>query len=353
MSDDRAAKGLWVLLVALGHAFWAWHHVPQVQDWLYQFHVIAFLLLPMMRDEPRLGLNKLVDRAVRYLAPLVPIVAITMPLAPHFQVTPPWPTRLGHLGLGLLTGHPTWWKSVSGFEYLWFLPTLLGLTVLRQGLVRLPQRVQWLVGAAGLLSIGSLPAVAQFLPMGAAVVAVIVPLGWLTRWLSARLQLDGRDQRWLGLVAAAPASALLLHDHVKIYPGGAAWPSLWQHPALAVSAAIVPVGMFLGVLWSLPWLRRVPGLVSLGEASLPFYLLHSLAIQAVLLSANRLLPGWQLAYPATVGLASLVFAVATCGPLARLALHPQVSRWWLPRGVADWPPTAWLRQQVGRGNASR
>lgn len=352
MADDRAAKGLWVLLVAMGHAVWAWHKLPQFQDWLYQFHVIAFLLLPMMRDEPRLGPAKLADRAVRYLVPMWPILLVTVPLAPYFQASAPWPLRLGHLGMGLLTGHPMWWKSVSGFEYLWFLPTLLGLTLLRQGLLRLPRQLRWLLGAAGLLSMGSLAPMAMYVPLGLAVVAVIVPLGWLTRWLSAQLHSVGRDWRWLGLPVAAMASAVLLHNHVKIYPGGAAWPPLLQRPGLAACAAAVAIGMFLAVLWAVPWLQRLPGLVSLGEVSLPFYLLHSLAIQAVLLAASRAMPGWQTAYPASVGVASLVVAVATCGPIARLSLRPQIQRWWLPRGVADWPPSAWLVRHLRGGGAT-
>ncbi len=354
MTDDRAAKGLWVLLVAMGHAAWMWHGAPQVQDWLYQFHVIAFLLLPMMRDEPRLGSAKLADRSVRYLVPLLPIAMITMLLAPLVQAVPPWPQRLGHLAMGLLTGNPAWWKTVTGFEYLWFLPTLWGMTLLRQGLLRLPQGVQGLLGALGLLSMGSLAAVSMYLPLGLAVVAVIVPLGWLARWLSEQLQRGHRDLRWLGLPVAALASAVLLGAKVKIYPGSAAWPSMVLHPDLAICAAVVAVGMFLAVLWALPWLQRVPGLASLGEGSLPFYLLHSLAIQAALLSANRLLPHWKTAFPVSVGVASLVFAVATCAPIARLSLHPRISRWWLPRGVADWPPSAWLNRRLeNRPNGGR
>lgn len=342
--DDRAAKGLWVLLVAIGHTSGLWRDDPTGAYWLYQFHVSAFLLLPLLRDEPLLDRRRLADRAVRYLGPLVAFALLTVPLAGLVPPGLPLSARLEALGLALLTGHPTHWKHACGFEFPWFLPTLLGLTLLRQLWLRLPRRQRpW--AALGLVSMGNLVELAPWLPLGLAVAVVMLPLGLFARWLSERGCAGGRDRRWLGLVAALPASALLLQQGVLVNAGHALWPSPQRQPLLAAAALVVAVGMFLGVLWALPWLRRVGLLVALGEVSLPFYLLHSLVLQAVLLPAARLWPGAVAAHPVLFGVAALLLALALGLPAARLAQRPPLARWLLPRDVADWPPSAALARR--------
>lgn len=338
--DDRAAKGLWVLLVAMGHTYGLWVGHVAGAYWLYQFHVSAFLLLPLLRDEPLLDRRRLADRAVRYLAPLLLFCLITVPLAGWVPPGLPLAVRLEQLGLALVTAHPLRWKQACGFEFPWFLPTLLGLTLLRQLWLRLPRRGQLAGGALGLLTMGSLTAWAQWLPLGLAVALVMLPLGAAARWLSERWTAGNKDLRWLGFVAALPASGLLLQQKALVNAGHALWPPLLAQPHLALAAMTAAVGMFLGVLWALPWLSRVRLLTALGEVSLPFYLLHSLVLQAVLLPVQRLWPQFASDQPFLLGLLALGVAVAVGLPAARLASRPPLARWLLPRGMADWPLTA-------------
>lgn len=344
--DDRAAKGLWVLLVAMGHTSGLWASHRAGVYWLYQFHVSAFLLLPLLRDEPLLDRRHLADRAVRYLGPLVAFCLVTLPLAGWVPPHLPLADRLEQLGLALVTGHPLHWKQACGFESPWFLPTLLGLNLLRQAWLRLPRCWQPGVAALGLLTMGSLTAWAQWLPLGLAVALVMLPLGVGARWLSGRWTAGQKDLRWLGFVAALPASALLLQQGIQINAGHAQWPALLSQPHLALAAMTAAVGMFLGVLWALPWLNRVRLLTALGEASLPFYLVHSLLLQAVLLPVQKLWPQFASDQPFLLGFLALSVAVAVGLPVARLAMRPALARWLLPRGLADWPVTARLSARL-------
>lgn len=340
--DDSAAKGLWVLLVAVGHVEPFWRIDERPFAWLYQFHVASFLLLPFLRDEGPLTPARWLDRVIRYYVPLLPVAALTFGLFGLLPGASDPAARAVDLGLGLVFGHASWWDAACGFQYLWFLPTLLGLTALRQLVGRLPRRWRWLAGAGAAVVLPVVRPWAMWLPLGLATALWALPWGLLAGWLSARLTTGGRDRRLWALAPALAAGAALTWLHKPVNIAVLMGPLADDLPLWLLSGTSA-CGMFLATLGALPWLSRSRLLVRLGEASLPFYLTHSLTLQVVLLAAKRWLPSWSdsVAGLACVGVAALGFALCTALPASLWILRtPALHRWWLPRGRTDWPPTA-------------
>lgn len=342
--DDRAAKGLWVLLVAVGHVEPFSALDQRVWLWLYQFHVAAFLLLPFLRDETRLTQAKWADRLVRYWVPLVPVVAVTFALYSWLPGAQPPAKRLQAIAAGVLFGHGDWWKLACGFQFLWFLPTLVGLTAVRQLLLPLPHGVRWAVALVGAVGLQWLRPYAQWLPLGLSTVLWILPWGLLAAWASPRLQRGGRERRvWLVLPALA-AGGWLIANGLAVNVASLIVPLPAEHLLGWLASGASAVGMFLASMGALPWLSRSRLLCWLGEASLPFYLTHSLVLQLVFLLASRAVPGWRdsPAGLAGVGTLALVAALATALPVCLWVLRtPAIRRWWLPSDRAEWPPAAW------------
>jgi len=343
--DDRAAKGLWVLLVAVGHVAPFAALDDRLWLWLYQWHVVAFLLLPFLREEQRLTGGRWLDRLVRYLVPLVPIVAITLVLYGWMPGSRPIGDRLVAVGQGLLFGHGDWWKLACGFQFLWFLPTLLGLTAVRQLFRPLPSAVRWTVAVAGALALPWLRPYAQWLPLGLATVLWILPWGLVAAWAAPRLLRGDRDLRGWLVVPALACGGWLIAEGLAVNVASLIGPLPADHPLGWLASGVSAVGMFLATTGALLWLGRSRLLCWLGEASLPFYLTHSLALQLVFQVASLWMPGWKdtPAGLATVGMLALATALTTALPVCLWVLRrPWLRRWWLPADRADWPPTAWL-----------
>lgn len=337
-TGSDAAKGLLLALVALGHSQSAQLACPWLREGgLYDFHVIGFLLLPFLRPPAAFTRAVLVDRAIRYLVPYLVFAlfsAVCWHLIFHPQV--PWTT----LPYGLLRGDVYGLSGSIGFTYLWFMPCLLSLTVLRSLVATATQPLRWLL-VLGVVSIhGAIVACFVPLPFNPYPALWVLPLGWATAWLARFVHFRAV---WILLACACGVLAARLHHHINV--GAMALPT-WQQPGLLILHDVYAVVATLAVVGLGPLLARVPGLVALGRYSLAIYLGHQFVLKAAEVWASHQV--WYASSQAKVGVAVIAVpaSLALGWMLVRVLEHPRIRSWILPNNVGDWPLTARWRPRA-------
>jgi fucose 4-O-acetylase-like acetyltransferase len=349
-----AVKGLFIVLIVLGHNSLATGAVPLLSQQLYNFHVHAFLLLPFLTPSRPFSWGFVRDRASRYLVPHVAfygLAAVLLLLLLHKGVGA-W-ARDALVGLLLGTADPI--KRGCGFALYWFLPTLLVLVVMRAALRDAPPAAGAAALAAALgfhAGVGALPLHDKaLLWFGSGIALFVWPLGVaVERVWAARHRLS---RGALAVVAAAVFVALLatasnLESGVRLArllvydlsrPG-----LLFLHAALPV-AALVAAAAGAGAL------ARVPGLVVFGRHSLFVYLVHSLVFRALL----RVVPASGAHRAQDLGWAAATFAATLAVSLAiarGLQGNPALRRLLAPRSWSEWP-LAPRRESGAAGDARR
>lgn len=335
-----ATKGLLIALVTLGHCYPAQLASPWVGEGaLYDFHVLAFLLLPFLRPAAAFTWRSLSDRAVRYL---VPFIAFALLSAAVWHLTLHPAAGWQALASALWRGDVDALAAGVGFTFLWFMPSLFTLTVLRSAVAATSRPLRWLLGAA-LVGLHGLVAGAHLaLPLNPLPALYALPLGWA---LAALASWRGGRFLWLAVALACGVVTTRLRHHINVAPllVPSWWTSQWLalHDLYAVAATLVAV--HFGAV-----LARIPGLVPIGRHSLVIYLSHQFVLKGVELWATRQpwygAPNAHLAVAAVSVPLALALGWAFAVWLARSPLRP----WILPHTVRDWPP---LRRVLGASPA--
>lgn len=138
-----AARGILICLVVIGHISGGGSSFFHLKEFIYDFHIMAFFMISMLRPVPNLSLHSLKAVAYRYLKMLLPVSMVSFLIF-----------NFGVLGLDLLEtiqrtpvyliaifgGNYTSFDSSTGLELFWFMYALIGLIYLRMALKLLPSR---------------------------------------------------------------------------------------------------------------------------------------------------------------------------------------------------------------------
>lgn len=351
-SDEvDATKGLLVLLVVLGHDSVLTERFPRFFTVVYNFHVLAFLLLPFALSAPKFTWRGTTDRAVRYLVPYG-VFAVGAAIAYRWldgALTSPF-VWVQDLLVALVRGDASALKRATGFTAFWFLPALFSLAVLRSLVNSAPATVRstiLILFVATHLTIGAWPWWARYgPPLGSSIALFVFPLGALVEFLRAPLAKKGP------FVAAGAAlgaftcglTALRLSSVSNV---GALTVFTWKdfdrvllHDAYALLA-------FAAALTAGPWLRHVPLLTRLGRDSLAIYLTHLFAIQLYVRVSQA------VGAPTTgqMGLLNVATSAVVVVALSMFAAgclqHDAIRAWVFPRGLDEWALVCVLRR-LGR-----
>ncbi len=331
---NDATKGMLIALVALGHCaaaqrVWPWLHAGG----LYDFHVLAFLLLPFLRPASACSTRVFADRAVRYLVPFVAF-ALLSALVWHATLHPS--VRWYDLPLALIRGDVSALAQGVGFTFLWFMPCLLSLTILRSLFAATRQPVRAILVAALLVLHGLLAGCALPLPLNPLPALFALPLGWAVAALA-----PWQRGRWLFLAVAIACGAIagISGDHINVaslsLPDWRAPDRLLLHDVYAIAATLTAVH-FGGVL------ARVPGLAQVGRYSLVIYLSHQFVLKFIEFWSVR--QPWYAESTGKIAVAAVAVPLSLLAgwALARLLDRPQIRPWILPQTLRDWPVTARL-----------
>ena len=143
-NESNAIKGLLMFLIVLGHNAVFTNTIKGSFNYLYTFHVQTFFILPFLY-----GVNKccfkdsFVKNLVRLYYPFVLFFIMLSILWGEIQGTLVDPNSLLDLNLSgwnrvlyfinaILTGNYFLIDYFSGFQYLWFLPVMFSMSVLRE-----------------------------------------------------------------------------------------------------------------------------------------------------------------------------------------------------------------------------
>ena len=333
---NDATKGLLIALVALGHCaaaqrVWPWLHAGG----LYDFHVLAFLLLPFLRPASACSTRVFADRAVRYLVPFG-VFALLSAAVWHATLHPS--VRWYALPLALIRGDVGALAQGVGFTFLWFMPCLLSLTVLRSLFAATRQPVRALLSLALLIVHGLLAGCSLPLPLNPLPALFALPLGWAVGAL-----VPWQRGRWLFLAVAIACGAIagVTVDHINV--ASLSLPD-WHAPGRLLLHDVYAVAATLAVVHFGSVLARVPGLVPIGRYSLVIYLSHQFVLKFIEFWSQR--QPWYAAWAGKIAVAAVAVPLSLLAgwALARLLDRPQIRPWILPQSLRDWPVTARLRR---------
>jgi fucose 4-O-acetylase-like acetyltransferase len=280
-----AIKGLLIVLIAFGHNVYLGALWLPVNQFVYNFHVICFLLLPFVFPGQPLSGRFAVDRAVRYLVPhyaffLLACAAYGLQFVPRDLV---W-VWIRDMSVASLVGSAWTVKAASGFRLYWFLPALLSLVCLRALWIRggWPVRAGILLASVAVYaSISSMSEdVKRYTPLGILPALVAFPLGIASVEAWHRLRsTPSIALRVLPFAAWAAASALIWQW--EVYPRVASLKFPMEGVlGLSVYAGLVIAAM-VSILIAAPALARIPGLATVGRVSLQVFLIHGLVFSAI------------------------------------------------------------------------
>lgn len=333
-SGNDATKGLLIALVALGHC------VPAQRAWpwlaaggLYDFHVIGFLLLPFLRPAPACTARTLADRAVRYLVPFA-VFAVLSCAVWHVTMHPQ--VSWSALPLALVRGDVVALGNGVGFTFLWFMPSLLSLSVLRSVLAAAPRVLRLALVAVLVAAHGLVAGMVFGLPLNPLPALFVLPLGWAVGALAAR-----RQARWLWLALAVGCAAIAALGHHHINVAALLVPD-WRSPQWLALHDVYAVAATLAAIHFGAALARLPGLVQIGRYSLVVYLSHQFVLKLAEVWSERQPWAGETAARVVVAAVAVPASLAFGWLLAQGLERPPLHRWVLPQTMAEWPLTARL-----------
>jgi fucose 4-O-acetylase-like acetyltransferase len=121
-SSSNIIKGILICLIVMGHNYVLSATLPGLFDYLYTFHLFIFFILPFFYLQPSVTYNKTLKRTKKLL--IYYLVAFTLLVSFHHfnnDLTFSFSKTL----LAFLKGGHKAVCSVTGFQYLWFLPAFI------------------------------------------------------------------------------------------------------------------------------------------------------------------------------------------------------------------------------------
>jgi fucose 4-O-acetylase-like acetyltransferase len=133
--NSTAMKGFFILLIIFGHcsllgADWSHgikYHVYSWYNYLYDFHVACFFILPFLYNKNTYKKGNIKKYAARLLVPFLLFCLICFLISLLYNK----PINIYILPLALLTGSEYLLKNSIGFGYLWFLPAMFTLLLIK------------------------------------------------------------------------------------------------------------------------------------------------------------------------------------------------------------------------------
>lgn len=287
--ESNAIKGLLILLIALGHnsiLSFAWDGCEPVEayfhrNWLYQFHVYVFFMLPFIYNEQPYRKGNLRKYAVRMLWPYFWICLIC--LAVSVLIGAPF-NGWANLAWTLVSGNINLLGINIGAQFPWFLMTMFALMLLKDLYYSLSRSfIRYLLVGIGISlwilawSIGYTLPITMESPFSIASAWLLLPVCLSGLWLAKRANLQ-KSLWWFALVFLSLTTLLWCYYYLfKVHTVGVNLLFLF----------VMPISAFLLLLSVRNWLAKSKLLIALGKMSLPIYLYHVLIYNAFLMAVKH------------------------------------------------------------------
>lgn len=269
--QSSALKGLLIFLVVFGHNRFFDSTFPKgCFEWLYCFHVAGFFILPWFYDTHVFSWARVAKHAKRLLWPYSYMFVFLFILNYCF-------TRIARLDFGLidtyLTGDFYTLRDYTGFQYLWFLPAMFSMVVLKDvyySVNKKSRQVLYFLGFVSFLIVwiflykSPYPAVinhtiAKFSLFSIMMGLAMLFLGISTRGLIERYSLP----KYISIAIMAVSLAAMM-----IAARTAARDVVWWICRLVCPVVGFSLLLSIGALYNIQFFRK------LGGVSLSVYLIH-------------------------------------------------------------------------------
>lgn len=332
--ESNAIKGLLILLIALGHnsiLSFTWNGCEAVgayfhRNWLYQFHVYVFFMLPFIYNEQPYRKGNLRKYAIRMLWPYIWICLICLAMSLCVLGNPfnGW----ANLTWTLISGNITLLGLNIGSQFPWFLMTMFALMLLKDLYYSLARSLTHSLTHYLLVGIGvglwvlawamkeTLP-VSLESPFSIAGALLLLPVCLSGLALSKRINLQKSSWWLLGIFLSL---TILLWCYYYLFKEHTVGVNL-------LFLFVMPISAFLLLLSIRNWLAKSKLLIALGKMSLPIYLYHVLIFNAFLLVVKHFHcpPRWTdgiVVYIATIVISYLGAWVTMRVPFMQRVLFP-------------------------------
>lgn len=284
---STAIKGLLMLLVILGHTrmlttvfetgqrTFLWH-------WLYSFHVFVFMILPFIYGYTQIG-----EEPVKRLKNDVKhnLIKFGVPYCWFFAFSALVYVTVGRgdfnargMLYAFFFGNQPLMDKYIGFNFVWFLPAMVALTMVKSLWYNSSRGVRYCMLTASvmlwLLAIfGVLPqsTIGMFVPFSLSQAFYYLLLGLSARWLVERVPVE-KALPWI-LLLIGVVTAMMFCQRTMI------WPNVIDYAALY--RLIMPVLMSLLLYGIGGWLGKLGLLKFIGRYSLQVYLVHVYVINVL------------------------------------------------------------------------
>lgn len=272
----NAMKGLLILLVVMDHNDLLRTLVPNLFRPL-TFHVIGFLALPFFTPSKMVSITFLRDRLVRYLVPFLWVLTCATVLYSTLFRSDGFGTVVLDWFSAAMIGSAPLVKSSTGFYYLWFLPTLLGLVAILaiyQSIGAAWRVVIIAIATLCHLAISVVPAAfLEYLPFGIPIVLWMFPIGLILKWAIENKRVY--RLRYLVLVTFVASYGYLAMRGQNLEVMTLNLKSL-SDPLLFVLQDVSAVTGVIVSIWCASLLGNLRFVNEVGKYSLMVYLIHPL-----------------------------------------------------------------------------
>lgn len=192
--DSTLVKGILILLIILGHNSILMQE-RAIYNYLYHFHVYVFLLLPFLYNIPQFTFKRIKKDFIHIYKPYTFVFAIlaiinTFILNQDFNLT--------KVLYAYISGNEFLLRGNIGASFLWFMPTMFSLMLLRNYLMNKPAKILWICVFVSFLAFVAtrvlwLCTVYDFpyIILGAAVSIVYFFMGVVSRYIYERYHTKG------------------------------------------------------------------------------------------------------------------------------------------------------------------
>ena len=137
--DSTLLKGILILLIMLGHNSILMQE-RAIFNYLYHFHVYIFLLLPFLYNVPKFTIERVKKDFVHIYKPYT-IIFIILVLINTFVLKERY--NFTQVMYAYISGNEYMLKANIGASFLWFMPTMFSLLLLRNWLMKKPGKILW------------------------------------------------------------------------------------------------------------------------------------------------------------------------------------------------------------------
>lgn len=282
-------KGVLILIVIAGHNEALMQSAPWARRLFYYFNTQCFFLLSSLLDAKLLSRQLIRDRAVRYLVPFACFMIVAwIAFITLRESAEPLPVALGDLGRALVVGSDAAIYQAVGMRYLWFLPALFSLVMIKAAASRWPAVGTALTLAAWVLIVGTafIPAaLVKSVPLNAAIGLFFFGLGEVFRKaFQAASRLPDTVLSAAAVAATVALSALIVLVPLDRVAGANICTYDVTHWATWVVALVFPCCLLVALFTTSSFLPLRAFLEFCGRYSLPLYLIHMLLYRVLTLA---------------------------------------------------------------------